>query len=172
MISGVTRCSALSAVAIALVAHPEERRIARQPQRPGRILGRDDAAGVAVVLVKRVEVDATHGMGHVKLVLEAVGDLLRVAGDQQIVGHLGRIDRAGRAAVARQPGVLRLAGAVEELGVAGFIPVALAGLLLPELQQRVERLAERGQRAWSSKAKMTPQPAWARSFGSTPAITP
>src|SRR4051812_22723959 len=69
--------------------------------------GRHDALGVAAVLVGRVEVNAADGVLDVELVLKAVGDRLRVADDQQVVGHLLRVGRAGSGAMAGEEALFR-----------------------------------------------------------------
>jgi hypothetical protein len=80
------------------VPHAEEGGPTGQGQAAA--LGLDHAARVTGVLLRRVEVDAAHRVLHVELILDPVGDRLRVADDQQVVGHVVRVGRAGARAVA------------------------------------------------------------------------
>jgi hypothetical protein len=119
----------------------------RQPavEREGLRLGSDDAAGVMRVLLDGVEADPPDRILDADLRLEAERDLLRVADEQQVIGHLLRIRRARAGAVAREELLLALAGAhAGDPGV--LLIVALdgpAGDAASVGQQRRKGLADR-----------------------------
>ncbi len=70
-----------------------------------------DAGCVAGVFLRRVEVNAPDRVLHIQLVLELVGDFLRVAHEQQVVGHLNRVGGTGANAVPlRNCCLIRLGG--------------------------------------------------------------
>lgn len=124
------------------VAYSEERGTARQPAFAG--FGIDYALGVSGIVFELVEVDAAHGVLHVHLVLEAIGDRFRVADEKKVVGRLVRVGGFGAGTVTGQELLLRLAGAVG-FGAGVFLVVTLVRLrrlLLPVLQQGGERLLD------------------------------
>ena len=87
--------------------------------------------------------DAPDGVLDVELVLEAVGDRLGVADDQQVVGHLVGVGRAGADAVPGQEAILGVdADAVPLAFPLDPLREALSSLLPAQLQQRLQRLAD------------------------------
>jgi hypothetical protein len=69
--------------------------------RPGCFCGHD-AAGVAGILVRALEVETADRVLNVELVLEGIWDGLGVADDEQVVRHLIRVGRSGADTVAGQ----------------------------------------------------------------------
>ena len=122
--------------------HAEEAGPPRQGHLAG--FGQHHAAGVLRVLLQRVEMDAPHRILHVELILEAIRDRLRVAGDQQVVGDLVGVGWPRPDALARQPRGLRLVRA--EGLVAGILVIMVAGLAAAQIQQLLERVHD-GRRA-------------------------
>jgi len=104
----------------------------------------DDGAGVARVLLDRVEVKAADRILHVELVLEGVGDLLGPADEEQVVRDVVGIGRSRSGALAGQELLLGLTGPVgpvaDELAV---VVLADAGCLAaPVVEQLAERLPD------------------------------
>src|SRR5205085_8101065 len=108
-------------------------------------LGRDHALGVAPVVLDLVEAQAAHGVLHVELVLEPEGYCLRIAYQQEVVGHLFRIGRSGPRAVAGQEGHLGFPRAVAVVAreLAEEALILFPGLGPPEVEQRGEGLPQR-----------------------------
>src|SRR5262245_37904938 len=82
--------------------------------------GRHDALGVSAVLVGCIEVNAADCVLDVQLVLEAVGDQLWIADDQQVVRYLLRVGWAGSGAMAGEKALLRLVRPVRR-GLEGLL---------------------------------------------------
>ena len=97
-------------------------------------LGRDHGRGVGRVGRRVRQVQPPDRVRDAELVLELERDLLGAADQEQVVGHHVRIDHRRPRPVAREEVVLRLAGAH------GQHLEDLARLVLPELQQRCERV--------------------------------
>jgi hypothetical protein len=123
------------------VAHPEEGRL----PPTGLPLGGDQAAGVVLVRLCPVQIQAADRVDEVEHVLEAEWDRLRVADQQQVIGHSLRVGGLpGHDLVADQEVHDRLAGLVAvrapvlpvvALLYRGRLPAAM-------LQQRQQRFPD------------------------------
>ena len=89
--------------------------------------------------------DAADRVLDVELRLEAVRDVGGAARDQQVVRHLVGVGGTGAGAVPRQVGVFRVDADAKALAVAlgPRRPVDRSRLLLAQLEQRLQRLADR-----------------------------
>ena len=97
---------------VARVADAEENGLPRARLLAG--LRFHNTPGVVSVLLGGLEVDPADSVLHVELVLEAEGNGLGIAHDQQIVGHLLRVRRSRSRAVAGEELRLRFIRSVPQ----------------------------------------------------------
>lgn len=101
------------------VGDADERDLARERELTS--LGRDHAAGVIVVFFQGVEPNAADGVLHVNLILYVKRNLLGRGDNQQVIGDLVGVGRAGAGAEAREVLLLALAGAIAERAAVFFV---------------------------------------------------
>src|SRR5579859_3973056 len=105
-------------------------------QRGAGSLGGNDALRIPCVVLDAVEMDASNRELYVELVLKRIRDRLGVADDQDVVGHLGRINRPRRATVVDKKSILASAWTVALFS--DIFVIAITSLGLPVIEQDSE----------------------------------
>ncbi len=150
------------------VLHPEKGCPARENHFP--LLGHHHASGILGVLFQGSEVNATHGILHVELVLKPVRDLFRIADQEQVIGNLFRVGRAGADPMARQEGGFRFARPV--CAFTRVLSIIFSSLFLPQIQKFLESLLNGGCAVFILESKNNAPSCLSEVFGVHPLLGP